>query len=72
MQASPVTGRVLVHHAASADRAEVGRAVRRTVSTAVHQARARAAGRPVAEADLLGATAAVAALGAWLRHQRSR
>lgn len=41
-RASPVTGRMLVHHAASLDSTELGEVVRRTVSTALHQARARA------------------------------
>ncbi|OXM54570.1 hypothetical protein [Amycolatopsis alba] len=44
-QASPVTGTMLVHHAASLDRAELGRVVRRTVTATVGEARARAGRR---------------------------
>ncbi|ANN16111.1 hypothetical protein SD37_11000 [Amycolatopsis orientalis] len=41
-QASAVTGTMLVHHTVSLDEVRLGRVVRRTVTTAVGEARARA------------------------------
>ncbi|MFC3454330.1 hypothetical protein [Amycolatopsis speibonae] len=76
-QASPVTGTMLVHHAASLDQAELGRVVRRTVTTAVGEARARAGrkdSRPGTGPGVLatGAAATVAAFGIWSGLLRGR
>lgn len=70
-QASPVTGTMLVHHAASLSQAGLGRVVRRVVTTAVGEARARAKrrdSRPGTGSGLLaagGVAAVVAALSIW-------